>query len=293
MGQDRIQAERPTDVVQSQQNWNTLLWLHFAPWMENPATLRRNKAVLHKEKKSENTFFVAERLFTIKTWSSAVSWVHSLALEVQQQSPARTSTHQEPSLEARCRARNISRLRAWQPHTSSPLPSGPRALGGLGTRRWRHMGDESGPWAQDSPSAWLCPAAAGRKPPGGCTAAQALGSSRVLCSWNLSCPSCYISHPPVAVVTQSRSAQQRWAPRWVLMNHPRDTWPWLISSFCGKTTELIFLLVPDFKGCLCQALWIIGNNALFSSLRHVSVQSHKSHKGKKMLHFRDSFFLQS
>lgn len=80
---------------------------------------------------------------------------------------------------------------------------------------------------------------------------------------------------------------------WGLMNHLSDTWPWVISSFCGKTTELIFIPVPDFKDRLCQALWIIGNKALFSSLRHVSVQSNKSHKGKKMLHFRDSFFLQS
>lgn len=98
---------------------------------------------------------------------------------------------------------------------------------------------------------------------------------------------------PVAGVTRSRATQWRWAQMLVLMNHLRDTWPWLISSFCGKTTELIFILVPDFKDRLCQALWIIGNKALFFSLRHVSVQSNKSHKGKKMLHFRDSFFLQS
>lgn len=69
--------------------------------------------------------------------------------------------------------------------------------------------------------------------------------------------------------------------RRVLMNHLGDTWPPLISSFCGKTTELIFIPVPDFKDRLCQALGIIGNKALFSSLRHVSVQSNKSHKGKK------------
>lgn len=141
-----------------------------------------------------------------------------------------------------------------------------------------------------------CPGSMPRKLGSGCTTAQPLGPSAFL---SLLRPRIWVA----PFITHSVHLSQGWRKAdplskgglrcWVLMNHLSDTWPWLISSFCGKTTELIFILVPDFKDCLCQALWIIGNKALFSSLRHVSVQSNKSHKGKKMLHFRDSFFLQS
>lgn len=93
----------------------------------------------------------------------------------------------EPSLRAelprvQCRAGNVSRLRARQPHTSCPPPQLPLGTGRLGSEKMEAQGWWKWPWAQDSPSAWLCPAAAGRRPPGGCTAAQALRSSRVLFS---------------------------------------------------------------------------------------------------------------
>lgn len=151
MGQDRIQAEtnrHGAEPAEAEHAAPDALYLMDG---EPCNTGVKQSGFAQRIKTGKHFFVVAGRLFRITTWSSAVSWVHSVALEVQPAGVWHIHTWGTQSLHWGPNSQGCSAEQGTSPGSGhgSPtplvhLPSCPWALEGLEVRRWRHRGDESG-----------------------------------------------------------------------------------------------------------------------------------------------------